>query len=248
MNLGRSGLALLSVSRPAFSFSSSTVGVPKQLSARRGFVIVTAAVSYQAWANNRQSNSQLMMSSQKAAINTGYLNAADAAALDAELMSSPGFSLEQLMELAGLSVAEAVYQVIGSESTTPKILLICGPGNNGGDGLVAARHLVHFGYDCTVVYPKKSSKQHFINLVKQCEDVGVEMLDEMPKMEELRSYAGIVDSIFGFSFHGSPREPFATALKVMMEAQKEFKIPVISVDVPSGWNVDEGKSKCFQYP
>ena len=48
----------------------------------------------------------------------GYLNARDAAALDAELMSSPGFSLEQLMELAGLSVAEAVYDVIvGDEAT-----------------------------------------------------------------------------------------------------------------------------------
>ena len=42
---------------------------------------------------------------------TGYLNAQDAADLDVELMSSPGFSLEQLMELAGLSVAEAVYEV-----------------------------------------------------------------------------------------------------------------------------------------
>ena len=42
----------------------------------------------------------------------GYLNARDAAALDAELMSHPGFSLEQLMELAGLSVAEAVYDVV----------------------------------------------------------------------------------------------------------------------------------------
>eukprot|EP01083_Nonionella_stella_P127436 386012_1 len=43
---------------------------------------------------------------------TGYLNAQDAAALDAELMSTPGFSLEQLMELAGLAVAEAVYDVV----------------------------------------------------------------------------------------------------------------------------------------
>ena len=62
---------------------------------------------------------------------TGYLNAADAAALDEELMSSPGFSLEQLMELAGLAVAEAVYQVVPPSTATekrPKILLICGPG------------------------------------------------------------------------------------------------------------------------
>jgi NAD(P)H-hydrate epimerase len=58
-------------------------------------------------------------------IETGYLNAKDAAALDAELMSSPGFSLEQLMELAGLAVAEAVYSVAG-EDGRKNVLLVCG--------------------------------------------------------------------------------------------------------------------------
>jgi NAD(P)H-hydrate epimerase len=174
---------------------------------------------------------------------TGYLNAADAAALDVELMSTPGFCLEQLMELAGLAVAEAVYQVIPPSSSEPKkkILLICGPGNNGGDGLVAARHLVFFGYDCVIVYPKRSTKQqHFVNLVKQCEDVGIPVLDEMPDSTDLLSFDAIVDAVFGFSFKGEPREPFATALKQMQQAQNEEGVPVISVDVPSGWNVDEG--------
>ena len=171
---------------------------------------------------------------------TGYLNAADAAALDTELMSSPGFSLEQLMELAGLGVAEAVYQVLPppSGNKKPRILLICGPGNNGGDGLVAARHLVFFGYECVIVYPKQSSKQHFINLVHQCKDVDVSILDEMPS--DLTSYDGIVDAIFGFSFKGKPRDPFATILQQMVDAQQKGGVPVISVDVPSGWNVDEG--------
>ncbi|KAL3893141.1 MAG: hypothetical protein SGARI_008357, partial [Bacillariaceae sp.] len=182
---------------------------------------------------------------------TGYLNAADAAALDAELMSTPGYSLEQLMELAGLAVAEAVYQGVPPLSTKddkkeekkkPKILLICGPGNNGGDGLVAARHLFFFDhYDCAIVYPKKSSKQHFVNLVKQCEDVDIPFLDEMPSPEKLQEYDAIVDAIFGFSFKGEPREPFATIMKQMIEAQESVdNLQVISVDVPSGWNVDEG--------
>jgi NAD(P)H-hydrate epimerase len=66
---------------------------------------------------------------------TGYLNAQDAADLDVELMSTPGFSLEQLMELAGLSVAEAVYDVAMKKSCkedddvkekTKRVLLVCG--------------------------------------------------------------------------------------------------------------------------
>ena len=79
-----------------------------------------------------------MMSSQQSFFDTGYLNAQDAADLDVELMSTPGFSLEQLMELAGLSVAEAVYEVAtGSDGKSvedgkqkqkkkKRILLVCG--------------------------------------------------------------------------------------------------------------------------
>lgn len=100
--------------------------------------------------------------------------------------------------------------------------------------LVAARHLFHFGYDCVVVYPKRPNKKHFIDLVKQCEDLGIKILDDMPI--DLKEFDTIVDAVFGFSFKGEPREPFKTILSEMFSSI----IPVISVDVPSGWNVDEG--------
>ena len=117
---------------------------------------------------------------------------------------------------------------------------MCSPGNNGGDGLVAARHLVHFGIDATIVYPKRSSKTHFINLVKQCEDMGISILDSIP-MDSKEGYDVIVDAIFGFSFHGTaPREPYATAIANMVELQKENNSLLVSVDVPSGWDVDGG--------
>ena len=186
---------------------------------------------------------------EQAAIGTGYLNAKDAAALDEELMAVPGYTLEQLMELAGLSVAEAVYQVLSEqaveqtlkESPRRKILIICGPGNNGGDGLVAARHLVMFGYETVVVYPKQSgSKQpHYTNLVKQCQDVGVPILDEMPENWSTH-YAIIVDAIFGFSFHGEPRPPFDTVIEQLKSVSKKNDnlVITVSIDVPSGWNVD----------
>mmetsp|Transcript_16578 Transcript_16578/g.34350 ORF Transcript_16578/g.34350 Transcript_16578/m.34350 type:complete len:427 (-) Transcript_16578:2295-3575(-) len=176
---------------------------------------------------------------------TGYLNAKDAAALDEELMSTPGFSLEQLMELAGLAVAEAVYHGIPQpegQREKRKILVVCGPGNNGGDGLVAARHLYFWGnYDCVVVYPRRSKKHHFVNLVKQCEDVGIDILDEMPPGDAIASYDAIVDAIFGFSFKGEPRAPFGAILHQLKAAQEsDNPSQVLSVDVPSGWNVDEG--------
>jgi len=65
--------------------------------------------------------------------------------VDEELMGPLGFSVDQLMELAGLSVASSILAEY-PPSKSPRILIVAGPGNNGGDGLVAARHLYHFGY------------------------------------------------------------------------------------------------------
>ena len=76
----------------------------------------------------------------------------EAAAIDEELMGPLGFSVDQLMELAGLSVACSVASEYPATSHS-RILVIAGPGNNGGDGLVAARHLHHFGYTVEVRRP-----------------------------------------------------------------------------------------------
>jgi NAD(P)H-hydrate epimerase len=61
------------------------------------------------------------------------------------------YTLDQLMELAGLAVAQATAAVFplvkeGVEAPAPSVLVLAGPGNNGGDGLVAARHLALWGY------------------------------------------------------------------------------------------------------
>ena len=64
--------------------------------------------------------------------------------------------MDELMELAGLSVASAVAAE-HSPRSHPRILIIAGPGNNGGDGLVAARHLHHFGFTPEVL----TSTEHY---------------------------------------------------------------------------------------
>ena len=69
-----------------------------------------------------------------------FLNQQEAIQIDQELFNDYGFSVDQLMELAGLSCAQAIY----SEYPKGRVLVIAGPGNNGGDGLVCARHLKLF--------------------------------------------------------------------------------------------------------
>jgi hydroxyethylthiazole kinase-like uncharacterized protein yjeF len=73
-------------------------------------------------------------------------------------MSTGAFSIDQLMELAGLSVSQVVYRVHPLNKGS-RVLVACGPGNNGGDGLVAARHLRHYGYQPTIYYPKRSKNE-----------------------------------------------------------------------------------------
>lgn len=135
---------------------------------------------------------------------------------------------------------------------------------------------MHFGFDATVVYPVRSTKTHFVNLVRQCEDVGIPILDGMPDITTAATTAAeahdddgdgddgdgddvdarggsgtarrgrstrydvIVDAVFGFSFRGSaPREPHASAISAMRGMrERDDSVVLVSVDVPSGWDVD----------
>eukprot|EP00292_Cryptomonas_paramecium_P019969 CAMPEP_0113701480 /NCGR_PEP_ID=MMETSP0038_2-20120614/24605_1 /TAXON_ID=2898 /ORGANISM="Cryptomonas paramecium" /LENGTH=179 /DNA_ID=CAMNT_0000625391 /DNA_START=207 /DNA_END=743 /DNA_ORIENTATION=+ /assembly_acc=CAM_ASM_000170 len=161
-----------------------------------------------------------------------YLSSEQATAIDEALMGPLGFSIDQLMELAGLSVATAAAEEYPLQKC-PRVLIVCGPGNNGGDGLVAARHLCHFGYQPTVVYPKQTPKPLYQGLVTQLRSFEIPIEVALPdKIDE--NYDFILDAIFGFSFRGDVRPPFDTILAALQKARP----PIMSVDIPSGWAVD----------
>lgn len=137
------------------------------------------------------------------------------------------------MELAGLSVAEATYKAFPDRKN---VLVVVGPGNNGGDGLVAARHLKLWGFNPSVYYPKPSAKPLFQNLEIQLRDLDIEFLTSLDS--GLGSFQLIIDAIFGFSFKpGSIRPPFDSVINTI---NSHSDIPILSVDIPSGWEVDEG--------
>ncbi|KAJ6685636.1 putative proteinD(P)H-HYDRATE EPIMERASE [Salix purpurea] len=174
-----------------------------------------------------------------------HLTQREAAEVDEILMGPLGFSVDQLMELAGLSVASSIAEVY-KPGEYSRVLVICGPGNNGGDGLVAARHLHHFGYKPFVCYPKRTQKPLYNGLVTQLESLSVPFLSVEDLHVDLSGdFDILVDAMFGFSFHGSPRPPFDDLIQKLVQlhnyAQNRQKYPVIvSVDIPSGWHVEEG--------
>lgn len=167
-----------------------------------------------------------------------------AAALDEELMSTGAYSIDQLMELAGLAVSQAMY-TLSPPSQSPRVLVACGPGNNGGDGLVAARHLFHFGYKPTLYYPKQGHNDLYRRLRTQLDHLRVPFTDDFAAALGQSDY--VIDAIFGFSFSGQVREPFPAVIRALAETRK----PVLAVDAPSSWNIedgppDEGPGKGYQ--
>jgi NAD(P)H-hydrate epimerase len=164
------------------------------------------------------------------------------------------FTLAQLMELAGLAVAQSVADFVVSKNTSPahqlRFVVVCGPGNNGGDGIVAARHLALFfadsGAKVDLVIPKlKPENVYFHQLLTQAEACGACRIEQLPAAGELRT-AGtvIVDAIFGFSFAGVPRAPFDGILADINAATSlnddGNAAALCCVDIPSGWHVENG--------
>eukprot|EP01095_Lingulamoeba_sp_RSL-Kostka_P007699 TRINITY_DN2480_c0_g1_i1.p1 TRINITY_DN2480_c0_g1~~TRINITY_DN2480_c0_g1_i1.p1 ORF type:complete len:233 (-),score=67.30 TRINITY_DN2480_c0_g1_i1:123-821(-) len=166
-----------------------------------------------------------------------YLTQEEITNLDIELMNELAFETSQLMELAGLSVAQCVYSEFNKEEYN-RVLVLVGPGNCGGDALVCARHLTHFGYSCTLLICKPPKKALISNLIKQCEILNIPIISEVEESDE-SSYDVLVDGFFGYSFKGDIREPYNTQMNII----KNYSIPMISVDVPSGWDINKGNSE-----
>lgn len=177
------------------------------------------------------------------------ISAKTATLLDKELMSSGGYSIDQLMELAGQAVAKAIYQEYPppkASKSLQKVLVLVGPGNNGGDGLVCARHLKLWRYaEPVIFYPKRPQKTLYVNLTKQLDDMGIELLQDLGQVKSLLTNSSvkvIVDALFGFSFHPPIREPFRELIDYLSKNSQSLP-PIVSVDIPSGWDVDNGPNE-----
>ncbi|XP_059611800.1 NAD(P)H-hydrate epimerase [Phlebotomus argentipes] len=169
------------------------------------------------------------------------LSQKEATDIDLKLFNEYKFSVDQLMELAGLSCAHAIAKCYNLEKLkTPKVLVCCGPGNNGGDGLVCARHLALMGFQPVIYYPKQTDNQLYKNLTHQCERMSIGFVQEAPHTKDIdENYSVVVDALFGFSFKPPVRESFAP----IMESLVETSTPVASVDIPSGWHVEDGPAE-----
>jgi NAD(P)H-hydrate epimerase len=156
-----------------------------------------------------------------------------------------GISKLQLMENAGKAVAERVRQLCkGSRDSSKSIAIICGLGNNGGDGFVAARHLSRdFAVHVVLVGHEKALKtvesrknwkilEYLDHSVTLCQ--GASIFGPESPLKTLEGYNLLVDAILGTGLAGPVREPERTAIHLINRA----RIKTLSVDVPSGYRTE----------
>src|SRR3972149_785489 len=151
-----------------------------------------------------------------------------------------------LMKNAGRNMEEEVLQMIDNPHQA-KVAILCGKGNNGGDGFVVARHLHNHSIRVDVFLVAKISDilkdgdagtnlQILLNMkipVKEILDIpGVNSI-----LKELNGYNILADALFGTGLSGDVREPFKTLISGVNNLNK----PTLSVDIPSGLDCNTGK-------
>jgi len=152
-------------------------------------------------------------------------------AVDAWAIEEAGVPSLELMEAAGRAVAEAV----GELAPEGPVRVVCGKGNNAGDGLVAARYLAEAGFEveALLLWPAEDlSGDAAVNLERfAAEHAGDELAPR------LAGSAVVVDAIFGTGFSGEPREPALAAIAAIAACGA----PVVACDVASGVDASSGE-------
>jgi NAD(P)H-hydrate epimerase len=158
-------------------------------------------------------------------------DAAGMRAVDRCAIEERGVASLELMEAAGRAVAE----VVAGLAPEGPVRVVCGKGNNGGDGFVAARLLRGMGFEveALLLWPGEELRG---DAAVNFERFGGELLEGDPA-ERLADSGAVVDAIFGTGFEGAPREPAAAAI----EAINRSGAPVVACDVASGVDASTGE-------
>jgi NAD(P)H-hydrate epimerase len=174
------------------------------------------------------------------------LSTADMFAVDLRTITDFGVSFETLMEHAGSAVARFVVRELPEAK---RVVVLCGKGNNGGDGLVAARHLAAAGREVTVLLlgAIADTKAEVRKMVDALATAPIEITDpaqfETPRIEEACTSADVfIDAVLGTGFNPPLRGLAIPAGELLNDYPGT---PVISVDLPTGWNAD---SREFSQP
>ncbi|HEX7056991.1 MAG TPA: NAD(P)H-hydrate dehydratase [Bacilli bacterium] len=156
--------------------------------------------------------------------------------LDRHTIDRIGIPGHTLMELAGKAVADH----IADRYATGRWLILAGKGNNGGDGLVAARHLLERGFHADVLFAADPGALtgDIAEQIRIAAHFPLGMSTFAAGQTDWRSYNGVVDALLGTGSKGAPRKQYAA----MIEEANASGLPIVAVDIPSGLDADTGQT------
>ncbi|MDD5039264.1 MAG: NAD(P)H-hydrate dehydratase [Dehalococcoidales bacterium] len=155
-----------------------------------------------------------------------------------------GLPTTMLMENAGKAVAEEVSRILGNINKQ-NILVLVGPGNNGGDGLVAARYLHDWGAKVSLyLFGQRTPDDPNLKLVRDRSLPSLEAMrdEKMEGLDNLLASAdAVIDAIFGTGKSRPLDDIYVRVLNRVAEAkEKRPGLCIIALDLPSGLNADSG--------
>jgi NAD(P)H-hydrate epimerase len=164
-----------------------------------------------------------------------YLTAEEMAAVDREAIEDYGIDVLALMENAGVATARMAKKMLGGAVQGMGICCLVGRGNNGGDGLVAARHLHDWGADVRVVLAGERSELRDVpaKQVATADRMGIPIAGPG---EGIGGAQLFVDALLGYGSKGDPREPIAGIIR----RANASGVPILAVDIPSGLDATTG--------
>jgi NAD(P)H-hydrate epimerase len=158
--------------------------------------------------------------------------------IERRAMEETGIPGVVLMENAGRAIAEIARSWLRRNAAPDsEIGVFCGGGNNGGDGLVAARHLFNSGYDVTVVMTESADrlKGDALTNYRIVTGMGIPVMPFSPQLPAQR-YKLIIDALLGIGLQGEVRQKYRDAIEWINASTAA----VIAADIPSGLDADDG--------
>lgn len=167
--------------------------------------------------------------------------------LDEFVIHNIGISAEILMERAGLGVAKSILKRFPPDKFK-NVLVVCGPGNNGGDGFVCARYLNDMGYEIEIVLlsEREKYKGEALKNLKVLENLGF-IPEEVGYVVDFRkilhdfSPSIIVDAIFGIGLKRPIEGVIANIIEEINAYKEKRNCKIVAVDIPSGVCSDTGQ-------
>ncbi len=160
--------------------------------------------------------------------------------VDRLMMEVYGIDLVRMMENAGRNLAHLSRRLLGGTALNKQVAVAAGKGNNGGGGLVAARHLSNWSAQVTVVLtgPKEEHKpvpREQLDTLEHLPVAVVETWDEEDSVFEDADLA--IDAVIGYGLTGSPRGAAARLIELI----NTCKGTILSLDAPSGLDTSSGE-------